>query len=336
MKRPIRRILVAVKDVDAKSLPAVVKAAQIAKTLDAQIELYHAIDNALYVDQISLEGETVGQVERQFRDRYLGKLNTIAARVGRHGVRVTTAVEWDFPVHEAIVRRAARIKADLIVAERHARRHVAPWILHFTDWELLRLAPVPVLLVKTPQPYRNPVVLTALDPGHANAKPAKLDEAILRQGQTACTALHGKLHAMHAYLPLPPELIAGFNAAMIAASDVGRRIEAETAARANTAFERVARAAKLPPARRHVVIGDPIYAIPNAARETQAAIVVMGAVSRSGLKRVFIGNTAERVLDRLACDVLIVKPPRFVNHVQRGRRGARLTVAAAPLYPPLY
>jgi nucleotide-binding universal stress UspA family protein len=31
-------------------------------------------------------------------------------------------------------------------------------------------------------------------------------------------------------------------------------------------------------------------------------------MSRSGLKRIFIGNTAERVLDGLQCDVLVVKP----------------------------
>ncbi len=38
-----------------------------------------------------------------------------------------------------------------------------------------------------------------------------------------------------------------------------------------------------------------------------ADLVVMGAVSRSGIQRLFIGSTAEEVLDRLPCDVLIVK-----------------------------
>jgi universal stress protein E len=34
-------------------------------------------------------------------------------------------------------------------------------------------------------------------------------------------------------------------------------------------------------------------------------------VARSGLQRVFVGHTAERVLDALDCDVLVVKPPGF-------------------------
>jgi universal stress protein E len=42
-------------------------------------------------------------------------------------------------------------------------------------------------------------------------------------------------------------------------------------------------------------------------------IVVMGAVSRGRLKNIFIGNTAERVLDHLPCDVLIPKPLNFAT-----------------------
>jgi universal stress protein E len=45
--------------------------------------------------------------------------------------------------------------------------------------------------------------------------------------------------------------------------------------------------------------------------QLRADAVVMGAVSRSGLKGLFIGNTAEDVLDRLHCDLVIVKPEGF-------------------------
>lgn len=39
--------------------------------------------------------------------------------------------------------------------------------------------------------------------------------------------------------------------------------------------------------------------------------MTMGAISRSGLQRAFLGSTAEDVLERLPCDALIVKPPDF-------------------------
>ena len=63
----------------------------------------------------------------------------------------------------------------------------------------------------------------------------------------------------------------------------------------------------------HLEVGGPAAVLPRAASELGADIVAMGAISRSGLKRVFIGSTAEDVLEGLACDALIVKPPDFAS-----------------------
>ena len=41
--------------------------------------------------------------------------------------------------------------------------------------------------------------------------------------------------------------------------------------------------------------------------ETRSTVVVMGALARSGLKRLLIGNTAERVLDRPPSDLLVIQ-----------------------------
>jgi universal stress protein E len=68
----------------------------------------------------------------------------------------------------------------------------------------------------------------------------------------------------------------------------------------------------------------PIEAISEVARDIASAMVVMGAISRSGLKRVFIGNTAERILDAIGCDVLVVKAPDFARRLGSTRHGARL------------
>jgi nucleotide-binding universal stress UspA family protein len=44
-------------------------------------------------------------------------------------------------------------------------------------------------------------------------------------------------------------------------------------------------------------------------RELDPGLVIMGAVSRRRLDRWLVGNTAEAVLDRLACNVWVEKPP---------------------------
>ena len=53
--------------------------------------------------------------------------------------------------------------------------------------------------------------------------------------------------------------------------------------------------------------------LPRVAESLGASLLVMGAVSRSRLQEIFLGSTAERVLDRIACDVLVVKPGDFAE-----------------------
>ncbi|MBX5461146.1 MAG: hypothetical protein IRZ28_08650 [Steroidobacteraceae bacterium] len=58
----------------------------------------------------------------------------------------------------------------------------------------------------------------------------------------------------------------------------------------------------------------------------------MGAVSRSAIRRAFIGNTAERLIDDLRSDLLVVKPANFTTKVPRAQRGVRVAPSAPP--PP--
>ena len=57
----------------------------------------------------------------------------------------------------------------------------------------------------------------------------------------------------------------------------------------------------------------------------------IGVMSRSGLKRFFVGNTAETVLDALPCDVLVLKPGRYKTSVPRSSPSPRTgTTPPAP------
>ncbi len=325
--RSIRRILVAIKNTDSRTSPATIKAAQLARALGARLELFHAIDTPIYIDAVMPRRGQLKQIKKRIQAQELSHLERFASEIRQRGLKVTTAVDWDYPSYEAVLRRAQRTHADLIVAQRHGRRHFAPSLLHLADWELLRLSPLPVLLVKSPRPYHRPAILAAVDPTHAFAKPAKLDQEILGLGMGVAKALRGTLHAMHAYVPMPADMDM---AEPWSVKNLAAGIEARASGRARTAFERSVRAAKIPPARRHLVERLPLEAIPQVARGTRSSIVVMGAISRSGLKGAFIGNSAERVLDDVTCDLLVVKPQRFANRVPRARRGIRVA-AMMPL-----
>jgi universal stress protein E len=326
--RRIRRILVAVRDPAARPTPGLEKAAQLARASGARLELFHGITTSVYLEPFApevLTPERILALQRRTAREQLGKQ---AARLKRLGVRASASVEIDFPAHEAIIRRAAGIGADLIVVDAHAGRRRFPALLQLTDWELLRHSRLPVLVVKGGGRYRRPVVLAAVDPMHANAKPGGLDRVVLGAAGQLGEALDGQLHVVHAYDPLPPSVAN----ARVMNSRIAAAMRAEAREASKRAFARLMHRSDVPESRRHLKAQNPYVAIEQAATENRAAVIVMGAISRRGLKRLLIGNTAERVLNELATDVLVVKPRGFRNQVPRARRGAR--VVANPMILP--
>lgn len=328
--RSIRKILVAVKQPGARALPAVDKAVQLARASGASIELYHSITERVLADPYAERLNYLADFERQTEQRYTQSLESVAEAVRKKGVKVRATADWDYPAHDAIVRRARHDDVDLIIAECHAgKRRATPWLLHLTDWELLKTSPVPVLLVKSAKPWKSPVILAAVDPAHAHAKRAALDSEILEAASKLRDTLRGSLEAMHSYEPLPPAVLMGFGASGTAASELA----AERGKQARKLLQEALNGYSKTQVLRHLVPGRPVDAIAQVARETGCSILVMGAVSRSGLKRVFIGNTAERVLDALACDVLVVKPPSFKSRVSGRSRGVRYVALPDRLFP---
>jgi universal stress protein E len=314
--RSIHRILVAVKDPTALALPAVAKATQLACAVDAELELFHAIDSPFYVDMLGESEQRALHTENEERAMYLQRLERIAARVRLHTKHVTVAADRDYPAAEAIIRRADAIGADLIVAECHAGSHLASGLRKLADWELVRSSPIPVLLVRLPRPYHHPIILTAVDPSRAFAKPPELDENLLQLGTLLESALRGRLHAAHAYVPTSASDLARATAA-------GLPVHENRALDAKRRFDRLLKGADILPVRRHLIGGSPGDGIPKLARRLRADIVVAGSASRAGLQRLLIGNTSERLLTALPCDLLVVKPQGCCNGVPTKTHGPR-------------
>jgi len=66
----------------------------------------------------------------------------------------------------------------------------------------------------------------------------------------------------------------------------------------------------------NVLKGDVTAMLPDYAKQNSIALLVLGMLSRTGLKGFFIGNTAEKILDDIDCSVLTVKPKNFVSPVR--------------------
>lgn len=335
MKLRIQHILVAVRDPQRISVPVLGKAAAIARGANATLELFHALtDTTVFAGPLawSNAGTSAAELAHSVLHGALLQLHRAAANKVLAGLGVHCHAAWDTPAHEAIIRRARECSADLIIAEMPAHRGLSRLSLTNTDWELIRHCPVPLLLAHSKGGYAagdDGTVLAAIDPLHERDKPAHLDNRIVSLAGLVAEAIGGKLALFHAHLPLAARVPAAVLEPL--GEWVASDAEDEYLAAVRRAFARIAKAAGVPPARRYLRAGRVAQELRKLCRERPTAIAALGAVSRSGLRRVFLGNTAESIFSEPPCDLLVIKPRDFRSDIPR-RRARRITQIGAPVF----
>jgi nucleotide-binding universal stress UspA family protein len=61
--------------------------------------------------------------------------------------------------------------------------------------------------------------------------------------------------------------------------------------------------------------GKPIDVIPQRVEELNTDLLCLGTASRSGLKALLVGNSAEEIIQRVNCTVGVLKPEGFESPI---------------------
>lgn len=292
--------------------PAVAKAAVLAEKFNARLELFVCDTKA--ARDIRLSSHVRSHGNEPFPVNTKGFLERLAEPLRARGIDVTTEVAAADPLHIGLIDRTRHTNADLVVKDTHHHSLAQRTFLTNTDWQLIRGCPVPLLLTKSSPWTAAPRIVASVDPGHVNDKPEILDHWIVEHASLFAQKLQGELHVLHVYLPLAivgaatvtgPTMAAAITPEDLALEEQNRRkLVTALVSEYNVAPEHI-----------HLELGGPAQIVPIAAARMHAEVVTMGAIARSGLKRIFVGSTAEDVLERLPCDALIVKPPNFADQV---------------------
>jgi universal stress protein E len=292
-------ILVAVDPAAGSEQPVLERAAWLATQGDARVELFACVYDPT-IDSGRLDRAWIPEpgAREQLVARHRRALEELAKPLRARGITVTVDATWDHPLDVAVIKKALAHDYWLVAKGTHHHGVLQRTLLTPTDWHLIRKCPSPLLLVKDRKLAAEPNVLAAVDPLNEHDKPAALDDRIFSFGADLARVVRGHLHIVHAFatpvgLDLPPDV---------------RDILADEHRRAMTKF-----------LASHPVVAERSYLYEGlahesllvAAKDHAADFVVMGAVARRGLTRLMIGSTAERVLDRLPCDLVIIKPLDF-------------------------
>ncbi len=312
--RNVSKIL-AVVDPTVADQPAMRRAAWLASATGAELELLVCYYNAYLSDDSMFPSPSLENARREIIGGQAKHLEEFAEPLRTDGGVITTSAIWDHPLYGGIVRHAVASGADLVIKDTHHHSAVARALLTNTDWHLIRTCPTPLWLVK-PNTFSDiPTFVAAIDPMHEHDKPAALDDEILQISKMLADHLGGRVHAFHCY---DPRLAV---AAATARSDIpdclpSDEIEQQMHEEHQQRFDEITSFHGVDDDKAHLVAGMAHEELPIIANRLEAAVVVMGAMARNRLKRLFIGATAERTMEHLPCDLLIVKPDWFETPVE--------------------
>jgi len=300
----LRNILVLMEP-GSETQPAFDAALLLARRFGARLELLMNDYQDLHAAYFTPPTTTV----QEFHDAVMGAHRQVLEKYSRQaaeaGVPTICEALWGSPFHEVVLARVAATRPDLVVKHSVHHNRIERTLFTGSDWHLIRECPAPLLLVKAPLRLEGSRVLVCVDPLHAHDKPAALDHQLLDTAKMLAGALGNEVHALHVFsIPTPVTVVGDAYIAAAAVQPADATVEAAT-----DAFRKLMAAHSLPDARAHLKIGAPARDILGTARELDAGLVVMGAVSRGRLDRWFVGNTAEAVLDRLACNIWVEKLP---------------------------
>ena len=192
------------------------------------------------------------------------------------GLLVATEVDWDKDWYQAVVRASIRNSADVLLKSSYRHTPSQRILNRTSDWTLIRECLCPVMLVKEGTDVDSRNVLAAIDIRPEKAAYEHLNQRIIDFSQRVMEHTGAEVHFINAHRDLD------------SSPDRNALIR-----NCGVQSDRI-----------HIRMGEPEDVIVENARELNAALVIIGNSARSGLSALINGNTVEKIVDKLECDIL--------------------------------
>lgn len=191
------------------------------------------------------------------------------------GMQYSMEMSWSTDWYGSIIEGADKQQAELIMLPMIARPSSRERLFNESIWRLLRTATCPILVVQPGAKPKRKNILAAVNFQSHKPEYQRLNQLIINRAQMMAASYGADLHVVNAY------------------SDSLNYPD-----RAKLATE-----TKVDSGNIHVRIGDPDQVIADVVKEVEADILVIGTRGRSSGWR---GNTTERIITKLKCDILSI------------------------------
>lgn len=294
------------EDAVATHHPALEHAAGLARPCGARLKI---VDVLPWVPS-GVRHFVTPDIEKELIEHRRARLAALAEDVP--DVPVTTELLRGRPA-TAVIQEVLRANHNLLVRSHGRDLADSPRPFGAIDMELLRQCPCPVWLIDNRGRGRDTCrIVAAIRATATEPEEQELNAQILEWSLLLKSLGHTELTVLQAWTPYGASLLRS----RMSPDEFSEFIETSrrTDDEALSSFLAPYRE-RLTGVAVELVHGEPEDAITRFVESHGVDVVVMGTVARTGIAGLVMGNTAERVLQRLRGSVFAVKPPGFRSPV---------------------
>ena len=295
--------ILAVIDTNADSGAELARAQQLCRQWEAKLYL---------IDVVKSPGAMLRFLSRDYShiqellvgEKVMGLAKLVLASE-KQGISATSEVV-EGPTSQATIDIAKRMKADLIVRAAKGARSLSQGPLGASAQQLLRRPPCPVWLVKGEQTTPLKLIVAAVDASPDDQPHAQLNRRIIQTAMELAKKEDSRLLIVYAWNLFSAEMLSHrlppreYQVLM----DANRKQHSESFQALLGEFDLDLNSPQV-----RLLEGEPSTCIPDVCTEEQADLLVCGTVARQGIADLLLGNTAERILNRVDCSSLAITPP---------------------------
>lgn len=301
----INNILV-VMDRASNDTRALERGLWLARSVNAEVTLLTSIWDSYSADNTTLDDDTRYQLSSGLKSQAKSWLESFLSNINTEGLTINLDVRWHKHLFEAVMEATDETHYDLVLKTPN-QHSLMDRIFTPLDWNLLRHCQAPVMLVRSNAPWKNNRLLACIDATSTDEGHKRINDNILTFAENLTDHLNTDLHIVNAY---PLVNVAFAMVPEVTAPDDLHQYVQEQHEDASYQW-----ADKYNVNRKQVYVreGAPELVVSELADDLEIDLVVIGSIGRSGFSGMLIGNTAELLLDKIQCDILVIKPDHGIQ-----------------------
>lgn len=299
-----QRLLVVVDEHDF-SLKAVSRAVYLASKTHAAI-IVMMLEHSHFVNRLvdTFEADaSKGQAQPLTKERKLSCLNAFISQAAQSGLTISKA---SITCHcsDDVLQFCDDFKVDAVIlaASRHTLWN---WLtIKPLDVRLIRESSRPVVVVKDHLWQPGGHILSLVEPCADDVTHKELNDAVLQTSEHFSQLLAGDCHLIDCYYGDTPSM--SFHQVLTPAND--EHYHLQQMSRYSNRYHLQPEGSGMSNHHLHLAKSLPEDAIESLAKEVDSELVIVGDTGNGNMFSNMCGHVGEQVIDRIQCDLLVVKP----------------------------